>query len=235
MAEQNTDDLQISQDKETILALVTHDLKNPVNAGMMAVKLLEDKNLSPLNPYQEELVTNLAGSYKYMKNLIENVLDRYKVINHAYKLNKTPVNFVSLINSAIEEYKFLFLDKEQKVRINSTVKNRYVNIDSLEIKRVVHNLITNAIKYAPQKSEIEISLYEQKNSIYCSIKNEGCTFDPRDNPFDKFYTQDTDSKTIATGLGLYIVKEVIMAHGGTIHLVCEPDKYTMITFSLPIK
>ena len=81
-------------DKETLLALAAHDLKSPVNAGIMAVKLLEDKKLSPLNSYQKDLLNNLMISLKYMKNLIENILDRYKLQNQAYSINKISVDFI---------------------------------------------------------------------------------------------------------------------------------------------
>ena len=227
--------LEISQDKETLFAMITHDLKNPITAGMVAIKLLEDKKLSPLNPYQKEIVTNIAGNYKYMKNLIENLLDRYRVINNQYKINKQPANFLELITSAVEEYRFLFEEKNQSIIFSSSVRNVFVNLDILEIKRVINNLITNASNYAPRNSEIKIFLYKDKKSVFCSIENEGCNFQSSRNIFDKFCTGGKNMETISLGLGLYISKQIIEAHNGTIHMDSKFDNYTKITFSVPLK
>ena len=226
---------QISQDKETILALVTHDLKNPITAGMVATKLLKDKNLSPLNPYQKELVENIAGNYKYMKNLIENLLDRYKVINHEYSINKQMTNFPDLVTSAIEEYRFLFEERSQSVNFSSSVQNIHINIDALEIKRVMDNLITNASSYAPKQSEIKISIGEKEKQIFFSIENQGCRFQSSSDVFKKFCTENNNTKTISVGLGLYISKQIINAHNGSIYMDSEFDKYTRVTFWLPLK
>ena len=224
-----------SQDKETILALVTHDLKNPITAGMMAIKLLEDKNLSPLNSYQKELIENIAGNYKYMKNLIENLLDRYKVINHEYKINKQTTNVLDLVASAIEEYRFLFEERKQSVKFSSLMQNSFIDIDALEIKRVVNNLIINASNYAPKRSEVKITIYEKDGKMFFSIENKGCNFRCSDDIFEKFYSKNKNTKTISAGLGLYISKQIINAHNGIIYMDSEFDKYTKITFSLPVK
>ena len=226
---------KVKNDKETMIALVSHDLKNPVNAGIMAVKLLEDTKLSPLNPYQKEIVETMSDGFKYMKNLIENILDRYRVINNAYKLNKIPVDFINLVQSVIEESKYLFQDKMQKVSFESFVENRRIYIDNLEMRRVINNLISNASTYSPDMSEIKIKIYDKKQNMYFSIENEGCKFKDPKEVFERFFTKNNNTKTISTGLGLFIVKEIVKAHGGKIFVESEVDKFTRIIFLIPIK
>lgn len=225
------------QDKEALLAMVSHDLKNPVSSGILALKLLQDAKLSPLNTYQTELLENLMYGLKYMKNLIENVLDRYKLENKVYYIQKVPVNFTMFLNSTIDEFKYLLSNKKQTIKIHSNLKNPNIEIDLLELTRAINNLLGNSTKYAPANSEIIIRIFEKNNAICMSIENEGCNF-RLTNPnkiFDKFVSTSNDSKSLASGLGLYIVREIITAHGGEIFVECEPEKFTRFTFTLPRK
>ena len=226
-----------TQDKESLLAMVSHDLKNPVSSGIMALKLLQDAKLSPLNTYQTEILESLMFSFKYMKNLIENVLDRYKLENKVYYLHKVPVNFIMFLNSIIDESKYMLADKNQTIKVLNNVKDTNVEIDILEITRAINNLLSNSAKYSPANSEILIKLFEKNNDICMSIENEGCNF-KLDNPneiFDKFVSMSSDSKSLASGLGLYIVKEIIAEHGGKISVECDPGKFTRFTITLPRK
>lgn len=224
-------------DKESLLAMVTHDLKNPVSSGILAVKLLQDKKLSPLNPYQKEIVDNVMVAFNYMQNLLDNLLDRYKVNNKVYSLNKSTVNFTNLVSSVIEESKYIFLDKHQSVKFVSNVKNNIISLDALEIKRAINNLMSNAAKYSPAYTRTVIQLFEKENSLGLSIENAGCNFDTRDpnKIFEKFVSLNDNSKSIASGLGLFIVKEIVEAHGGRIYVECEVGKFTRFIFTLPRK
>ena len=111
-------------DKESMLAMVSHDLKNPVNAGIMALKLLENNKLSPLNSYQEELLDNIYGSLHYMKDLIENILDRYKLTNNVYKLNFVSIDFSEFVASIVNETKYIFTSKLQSIKIQNELNNK---------------------------------------------------------------------------------------------------------------
>ncbi len=224
-------------DKDTMVAMVAHDLKNPVSSSIMALKLLENKQLSPLNAYQEEILQNLSFGMRYMKNLIENVLDRYKFNNNKYVINKCPTDVVCLIKSIITETEYLFADKKQSIKFNNNIKNSFINIDPLEFERIINNLFVNASKYSPVKSLIILNVSERLNTLVFSVENPGRGIDLK-NPNDvlqKFVSCNCESKTIACGLGLYIVKEIVNAHGGEIFVESEIDKFTRITFTLPRK
>lgn len=226
-----------TEDKESLLAMVSHDLKNPVSSGIMALKLLQNSKLSPLNPYQSEILESLMFGMIYMKDLIENVLDRYKLNNEVYCLKKVPVDFTIFLNTIIDESKYIFSDKKQTVKVLSNLKNTSAEIDILELTRAINNLLTNSAKYSPAHSEILIKLFEKNNNICMSIENEGCSFklaNP-DDIFDKFVSVSKENKSLASGLGLYIVKEIIKMHGGEIFVECESEKFTRFTFTLPRK
>ena len=226
-----------TQDKEALLAMVSHDLKNPVSSGILALKLLQDSKLSPLNPYQQEILGNMRTALGYMKNLIENVLDRYKLDNNVFNIYKVPIDFNLFVNSVISESKYILSDKNQTVNLITSIKNPIIEIDSLEIQRVINNLLSNSSKYSPENSQITIKLFEQENKIFMSIENAGCKFKlPNPNEiYNKFFSINDNTKSLASGLGLFIVKEIINAHGGDVFVESELDKFTKFTFFLPRK
>lgn len=226
---------QCFSDKESMLAMVSHDLKNPVNAGILAIKLLENRKLSPLNDYQKELIENIYGSLEYMKDLIENLLERYKLTNDVYTINRSTVNFAEFVSTIIEQAKYIIQSKSQTVKLNIQLDNNTAEIDFLEIKRVINNLISNASTYSPENSQITINLFENKNNIVFSIENTGKGIKNPYEVFEKFYTNNNSLKSFATGLGLYIVKEIINAHNGQIFIESKIDNFTKVTFSLPRK
>lgn len=222
---------KILPDSETMLAMLSHDLKTPINASIMAISLLNDKKLSPLNAYQKEILDNVLGSMKYSKTLIEDILDRYKFKNSIYKLNKTPVNFEDFINSVLNDTRYIFADKSQKITLISDIKNPVISIDTIEISRVIHNLFSNSSKYAPENSNIIIRIFDNRRNMFFSVENQGnCAINPF-KMFEKKVTTNNNSKTISTGLGLYIVKRIINAHGGNVF--AEVNKTVRVTFNLP--
>lgn len=218
-------------DNETMLAMISHDLKTPINASIMAITLLNNRKLSPLNSYQKEILDNVLGSMQYSKTLIEDILDRYKFDNNTYFLNRTNVNFINFVKSILENSKYIFSDKNQRVSLITEITNPIIKLDALEIARVINNLISNSSKYAPENSNIKIRIFDNKQYIFFSIENAGkCAINPF-KIFDKFTTSNSNIKTVSTGLGLYIVKRIINAHGGDVF--AETDKNTRVTFFLP--
>lgn len=225
----------LDEDTETLLATVSHDLKNPVISVIMALKTLDNPKLSPLNDYQKEILDNVLVSLHYMKRLITNVLDAYRFDNKALGMNKTSVDFEEYISSILQEVKYIFADRNQTIRFSSELKNKIVELDCIEIERVVNNLVANSSIYSPQGSEIKIRLFENGDRICLSMENEGRGIANPENIFDKFVIRDPSNKTVATGLGLYIVKEIITAHGGEVYMESEINKFTRVTFELPRK
>lgn len=221
--------------KESFLTMVAHDLKSPVNSEIMALELLlKNFNLAK-DEYKESIITDILGATKYMKNLLENILNKYKYDNNKYFLSKELASIKSLIEESIEETKYIMMMKNQRIHLTNRLKTKKIAVDFLEIKRVVHNLLTNAMEYAPKNSLIEIDLSENKNYIVFSIKNEnrGILIKNPDELFDKFISRAKENKKISSGLGLYIAKRIILSHNGTIKVDVKDPKYVRFIFTLP--
>lgn len=221
--------------KETFLAMVTHDLKTPVNAEICALELLLKNYNTELDGLQNEIIKDILGAAKYMKTLVDNILHKYKFDNETLNLNKQHNSLKMLIVECIEETKYLFEEKNQQLVFNCSVRNSDAVVDGIEIKRVIHNLLINSIEYGYKESKIIAELYETKNEYVVSIKNSchGIELKNTNDVFDKFVTMSEQNKKAGTGLGLYISKRIIEAHGGTICAESKIDDYTKMTFTLP--
>lgn len=226
---------KISNNSEALLAMVFHDIKNPVSAGIMAVKLLENPELSPLNSYQKELIENLSAGFGYMKNLLENFIEKYRYDYDKPNLSKSKSDFIVVVNDVVEELKYIFINKSQCVKVKVDIKNSLLNFDVIEIKRVIQNLLLNASKYSPENSEISICLKEDKKFVYFKTLNKTVLDVSTNEVFDLFAVSNGCSKSVATGLGLYIVKRIITAHNGEISMRKLNNGFLEVVFTLPKK
>ena len=169
-----------------------------------------------------------------MKNLVENILQKYRTDRGKQILHKTRFSLEMLTVQCVEELQYLLEDKHLEIDTKSSLKNVETYFDCLEIKRVIHNLLINAIEYSNKNSQITINLYEENKEACFSITNSG-TMINLENPnliFEKCESFAQKQKSIGTGLGLYISKRIIDAHGGRIFAKSE-NSQTTFTFTLP--
>lgn len=224
----------LNDKKETFLQMVTHDLKTPIYAEICALELL-GKNNEKLNGQQKEIISDILSAAKYMKNLVENITQKYKVENENLVLQKTKCSLKEIVVSCIEDTKYLFEEKGLIYILNCSARNLFASMDELEIKRVVHNLIINTIEHGISKSKVIMDIKENGKFLIFSITNFGVGLEITnpDDIFLKYVTYAKKHKKLGSGLGLYIAKKIIDAHGGKIKVESETNNYVKFTFSLP--
>ena len=224
----------LNDKKETFLQMVTHDLKTPIYAEICALELL-GKNNEKLNGQQKEIISDILSAAKYMKNLVENITQKYKVENENLVLQKTKCSLKEIVVSCIEDTKYLFEEKGMIYILNCSARNLFASMDELEIKRVVHNLIINTIEHGISKSKVIMDIKENGKFLIFSITNFGVGLEITnpDDIFLKYVTYAKKHKKLGSGLGLYIAKKIIDAHGGKIKVESETNNYVKFTFSLP--
>lgn len=225
----------MEKEKEQFVATLTHDLKSPINAEISALKFLLKKHPDEAKNIQNEMLTELLSSAKYMKLITDKILCHYKQKNDKITLNKETVSFRTLIVSSIEELKYLAGEKNLQIRFSSETEDDSVNIDVIEMKRVMNNLLSNAIEYSKQDGIIDVFL-EKKGPFYlCRIKDYGMGVDisSKEDVFDEYISFSKQQKKTGFGLGLNICKKIINLHNGNISISSEVDKGTTMEFTLP--
>lgn len=225
---------KMNKTKESFLAMVAHDLKSPVNAEITALEILLNK-IDDKDSENSEIISDMLQAAKYMKNLVDNILYKYRFENNTVSLNKTINSLKNAIDDCIVEMKPLAADKNQKIIFKNKANNENFSFDVIEIKRVVHNLLSNAIEHAPRESDIKVLISENKDYWITEISNELKCAPPEniEQIFDKFVSFAKKSKRVNAGLGLFISKKIVEAHNGNIKVETNDNNEIKFTFYLP--
>lgn len=217
--------------KQLILAIVSHELKTPITI----LKLLISKYSNPKKRYQikQEDWQNMDKELNRLTQLIDESLDISKIDSN--KLNLTPAIFD--LNSLIEQIMEQLSVTVGKHKIYfSTIPSLIVVADPKRIKQVLLNLLTNALKFSPSESKVEINASKNKSYAIVTVKDNGIGISKEEQIliFDKSY-QVQNKSSDGLGLGLYISKEIIKKHHGKIWVTSEEDQGSTFSFTLPLK
>lgn len=221
--------------KENFLATITHDLKTPINAGINALNLLLNENLGELKDDQHELLEDILNSTKFMQDMVENILCKTKLENNKVELSKQVCSLKKLAEHCIELTKYILIPKRQQIQLVCELTNTLMPLDFLEMKRAIHNLIANASEYSPIGGKIIIKLFQKGSKIGLTVQDfgKGIDIENQEDIFSQYMSLAKKNKTVGTGLGLYITKRIIEAHGGEITVESKSGEGTAITVYLP--
>lgn len=225
----------ITSNKENFLAAVAHDLKTPIHAEINALNLLLNGNLGELEETQHELVEDILNSTKFMQNLVENVLCKSKIDNSKITLSKQVYSLKEIVEHCIDLTKYILGSRKQEIQFKCNINNTFLPFDFLEMKRAINNLIANASEYSPEESKILIKIFKIDNKLGFSIQDfgHGIDLEYQKDVFSQYMSQAKKHKRVGSGLGLYITKKIIEAHGGEITLKSKVDCGTTITVLFP--
>ncbi len=226
---------QNEKQKQSFLANLVHDLKTPTNAQINTLKLLNNEVFGALNSEQREMITLTQNSCKYMSDLIGTIMDTYTYENGEVQLQKTNFDIVELIIEIIESLKVLTNHNNQVIEFRKEYKDCIVYADRLQIKRVISNLLANAITYGFDNTIITINLKLTRN-VEISIKNISKQIPENElkTVFDKYQkTRYANYNKTGNGLGLYLSKRIIELHNGIIYAKSFEDGTCVFGFKIP--
>jgi PAS domain S-box-containing protein len=204
--------------KDEFLAVLSHELRSPLNPIMGWVKLLRKGKL-------DQKTTNLAletieRNAKVQIQLIEDLLDVSRILQGKLSLNICPVDLVSTIQSAMETVR---LSAEAKsIKIHTILEPNLGKVlgDSSRLQQIIWNLLTNAVKFTPQGGEVHIQLEKIGTQAQIVVTDTGKGIDPKFLPYVFEYFRQENSTTTrkfgGLGLGLAIVRQLVELHGGTV-------------------
>ena len=226
-----------TKEMSTYIATLVHDLKTPITAQILAVDCLLKNTFGVLNDSQKEILSQIKQSCEYSQNLIHAILVPYLCENGQFIQNSEKVNFTKLIDNAVRETKNLADEKFQKIITKNEIKETEIFADKFQMKRVIVNLISNAIKYGFDNSAIEIETKEDRKNIIFNVRNRSKYINSCDanRLFDKFRRDKRGKSGISCGLGLYLVKQIITAHKGKVFGRCKKSGECNFGFSIPKK
>jgi two-component system, sensor histidine kinase and response regulator len=226
-------DLNLSKDK--FLSVISHDLRNPATA-LIATSEKLSRDIEKLD---KDDVRNLSGiihrtAHKIVQQLNE-LVDWAKKQREKTSFNPRKINLVAGMNDALELLKVNAAHKEIKL-VNDVADGLHVKADSLMLRSIIQNLVTNAIKYTPENGSIVISAEQRGKMIEVCVADTGIGMSD-DTMLGLFDEVNSSSKGTnnehGTGLGLILVKDFVAQHGGAIQVESQEGIGTCFKFTIP--
>lgn len=220
--------------KSEFVAIVSHDLRSPLTAILGYVELLE--RVGPLNEDQTEFVNRVKQSVDNITNLISDLLDIGR-LEAGIALDIEECDLPNLLNTILDEFAARIEAKKLQLKQIVSPKRLLISGDHKRLHQAFTNLISNAVKYTPEKGAIGLQVTEMNGQAIVEIADTGVGIASEDIPhiFDKFYrAKNVLSGFEGTGLGLSIVKSVIERHNGRIWVNSQMGKGTVFSIILPL-
>lgn len=220
--------------KTNLVATVSHELKTPLTSVRMVLHLLLEKSLGPINQKQEELLATARKDSERLLKMLDALLDIARLEAGASSLTKEPISPSTLVQSIREEVQGNITNHGLKLVCEVEPALPDVLVDRQQIGPVFHNFISNAIKHSPRGGKIQIAATGAADgSVQFSVSDEGPGIAEQHQGliFDRFYRVPGQTKR-GVGLGLSIVREIVVAHGGRVGVRSQPGRGSEFFFVL---
>lgn len=200
-----------------LIADISHQTKTPITNLSLYISLLED---DPKDEYIEIIKYELNK----LEFLIQNLVKSSRLESDIISLQKHQTNLKDIVEDVLKEFK-VTLD-EKNISINLKDEDLLFAVDERWLKEAIHNLVDNAIKYSPNGSTINISIYKSYLNYNLDIENECKDLSGETLPkiFERFYRGKNSVSKDGLGLGLFIAREIIEKHGGNIRASLDNNR-----------
>lgn len=222
--------------KDEFLAMLAHELRNPLAPISSAAELLR---IAPLDKDRVRQTSEvIIRQIRHMSSLVDDLMDVSRVSRGLVKLESIPIDIRQIVGEAIEQVTPLIQGRQHHLRVDLAPRTTVVNGDRKRLVQVIANLLNNAAKYTPKGGEIEIRAEAHGNNVMVSVLDNGIGMQPDlvRRVFDLFSQAEvtSDRTSGGLGLGLPLVKNLIELHEGTVK--CEsdgPGKGSKFTVCIP--
>jgi signal transduction histidine kinase len=218
--------------RENFVSCLTHDLRTPLVAANRMLDLIKQQAFGDINCQQTEAIDNILSSNQNMLKMLNTLLE-----THHYELGQKILSFIAvdlreLIQEVVTELEPLATEKgiELEKDISSEVKE--IKGDRLELRRVMTNLIGNAIKFT-DSGTVKVSLSQNESEVLVRVEDSGIGISPQEQQtiFQRYH--QGNHRRSGKGLGLYLCQQIINAHQGKITFQSQLDRGTKFTIGLP--
>ena len=226
-----TNDKIIERHKDDFISIASHELKTPVTSLKGSVQMLQ-RDANRQSDRTKRLVAQASRGINRISLIIDDLLNAGKNYRDQIELRKTNFNLFKLVQEIVE----LFASTDVPAVTITGKKNIIVHADSERIGRVLTNLISNAVKYAPGTAEIKVELIDHETYVKISVIDQGPGIVAEKIPllFDRYYqAAGQQQQNSGLGLGLFICANIVRKHGGEIGVDSVPGERTGFWFTLP--
>lgn len=219
--------------KTRLLGIAAHDLRSPLTAMVGAAALLKDD-------VSRDAVAETAGwietEGERLLAFIQNLLDASALELGGMKLARVPLDLGGVVRASVEAHRVAAAAKGQRIDVD--VSPAIVVGDAQRLRQVVDNLVSNALKFSPRASVTRVALESSGTTLRLAVSDQGPGLTAEDRarlfrPFERLSARPTGQEN-STGLGLSIVHELVLRHGGTVEVDTAPGKGATFVITLPL-
>lgn len=228
---------ELNEQKNRLLGMAAHDLRNPLGNIFSLASFLEDDEGAVLSADHREFVATIKEQSKFMLDLVTDLLDVSSIESGQLNLRLEPVDLVALVTHSVAMHRRLATTKDITIGFNLGIEAPTVLVDPGKIEQVVNNLLDNAVKFSPRASRVEVSVLHAQDELTVSVQDHGQGIPEADRsklflPFGTTSVRGTEGEQ-STGLGLCIARRIVEGHGGKIEVVSEVGNGSTFSFTLP--
>ncbi len=226
---------ELERQREEFISVVVHDLRAPLALIRGYADLIRKLPAGSHSGEQEQrALAYIQDAVTRLDRVVGDLLDMSRIELQQLKLYKEPVDLVALVREVVERDRLLLAG--HPVRVVTDARTALVEGDRGRLEQVLMNLLSNAGKYATSSSEVVVAVQVLDGHVRVSVTNRGEPIPPEHltRLFTRFYRMPQAQHLPGLGLGLYIAKGLIAAHGGEIHVESTPDGLITFWFTLPL-
>jgi two-component system, NarL family, sensor kinase len=238
---------QLATLREDFVSTLTHDLKTPLLGAIETIKAFQNGQFGKITPAQAKVLTMMSNSHRTSLELVQTLLDVYRNDTEGIQLKREAVDLSAIALLVIGNLSSLATARQVYVVLTygeSNFRSRFiVNGDALQLQRVFNNLIINGINHSPRNGKVEVQLASEGEFHTIKILDGGRGMTTTELPhlFERFYQGGNDTQpasfsaraSTGSGLGLYLARQIIDAHDGSIWAENRLPHGAMFGFRLP--
>jgi signal transduction histidine kinase len=221
--------------KNDLVATVAHEFRTPLTSLQMAIHLCVEHVVGPLTEKQADLLHTAREDCDRLQSIVDELLDLSRIQSGRVELHREPFEVEALVEKALEAHRHVAAERRVELRSEVLPGTGHVLADGERIQLVFSNLLTNAIRHSPEQGAVSVraSVAGEQLRFEVTDRGAGIPWEYHQAIFDKFFRMPGASSGTA-GLGLFITRELVVAHGGDIGLVSEPGRGSTFWFTLPL-
>ena len=223
--------------KSDFINNMTHEIKTPIATISLACEMLQDPSISSDPACNGTYIGIISDENRRMRMLVETILQSAKMSNKNFSLNCKEINLNDIIESVVKNFRLRVESRGGVLQCDLNAQSPTIVADELHITNMVYNLIDNAIKYSPEKIDIQISTRNEGTNAILAVTDHGLGISKEDQKhiFERFYRVSTGDvhNVKGFGIGLNYVQQVAQLHHGTVTIDSTPGKGSTFTVTLP--
>lgn len=224
---------EIDQLKLNFFTNLSHDFRTPLTLILSPVEeLIKENKYDTINNTLSIIHKNALE----LLNLVNQILDFRKLETINNSLNLSQGDFIGFLEETIKSFYAYAETNKINISLSKKIENLVMMFDKDKINKIIMNLLSNAIKFADTPGKIEINIWVENNNVYVSVSDNGKGIDDKnkDKIFEPFFQTETYKHNYGSGIGLNIVKQFLLIHGGEINVKDNIPHGSIFTFNIPI-